>query len=424
MWSFKGITFVWCFVLFSATFALPVTKMENDPEPPNADPVLVEIEMPADEKPTDNSKPSEMAVDPKPIEAKPTEQTKPIEPSSPTTTFIETALPSSNRPHLLYDQRQDGKYNIRADLENFVILVVPSSGNSLLDLLKRSSQRQQQQQQQQQHNKRTHHTKHHKKYHSLLASVKPSEAKNYRPDGEEAAASGGEFIEGRTPYHVDISSDEILQPAPYGVRSLNGNAATIADLPLVNLDDNAASTSSDASDSTVILSTVSGKSSESIDSMPSSNTETSPRLPKSLTIDGYGNPITSLNTVILTRKYTTNHDQHDSQLSQNYNNYFSQKPSVQILDGNTVGINDNTHSPNVYTQMFDFTDSKTSFDSLNVGNIDRLALAGDSSTKADSDLANAQWELTLLGAEEQCGPDRRRDSYGVCQFVPADYATT
>jgi hypothetical protein len=27
------------------------------------------------------------------------------------------------------------------------------------------------------------------------------------------------------------------------------------------------------------------------------------------------------------------------------------------------------------------------------------------------------WELKLLGAEEQCGPDRRRDSYGVCQFI-------
>jgi len=51
-----------------------------------------------------------------------------------------------------------------------------------------------------------------------------------------------------------------------------------------------------------------------------------------------------------------------------------------------------------------------------------LALAGDKSSKSDAELANAQWELSLLGAEEQCGPDRRRDSYGVCQFVPADYA--
>lgn len=412
MWSLKGITFVWCFVLFSATIALPVTKTENDAEAPKPDPILVELQMPADEKPTDNSKPSEIAVDPKPIEAKPTEQTKPSESSNPIPTFIETMPMSAgpSRPQMLYDQRQDGKYNIRADLENFVILVVPSSGNSLLDLLKRSSQRQQQ------HNKRVQQTKHHKKYQSAPASAKPNDVKKSanrfdylnRPESEDAAAIG-EFIEGRTPYHVDISSDEISPPAPYGIRSLNGNAATIADLPLVNLDDNTASTSVDSSDPTVILSTVTGK---STDSMPISNDETSPRSPKSLTIDGYGNPFTSFNTVVLTRKSNAN-DQLDYKLSKNYNNYFSRKPSVQIVDKNSVldtdnngnDMIDNINSP-VHTQLIDFTDSKTSFDSLNVGNIDRLALAGDSSTKADSDLANAQWELTLLGAEEQCGPDR------------------
>lgn len=36
---------------------------------------------------------------------------------------------------------------------------------------------------------------------------------------------------------------------------------------------------------------------------------------------------------------------------------------------------------------------------------------------------NDQWQLELLGAQEQCGPDRRRDSYGICQFVPQDYTT-
>lgn len=163
MWFFKGITLAWCLIYLSTSLALPTSKSDNESEiaKPESDAyTLPESEKPLDEKPTDNSKPSELAVDPKPIEVKPTEQTKPNEqPPAPTATFIET-LPLDVTPprrQFLYDQRQDGKYNIRADLENFVILVVPSSGNTLLDLLKRTNQRQPT------HNKRQHHTKHHKK---------------------------------------------------------------------------------------------------------------------------------------------------------------------------------------------------------------------------------------------------------------------
>lgn len=486
MWSSNGITFVWCLMLFGVAFGTPVAKTEGDA--PKPDPIILEIDVPAEQnaKPTDTAKPNELATDPKPAEAKPTEETKPSDSLGPvTTTTIFESIPMSltpARPQMLVDQRQEGKYNIRADLDNFVILVVPSTGNSLLDLLKRSSQRQQQQQhQQQQHNKRVHNTKHHKKYQSVAAvAAKPSEGKKggsrldyLNGDGSDANQAGIEaFIEGRTPYHVDISSEEVIQPAAaYGVRSLNG--ASIADLPLANIDENTASTSSssssssssaDSSDGTIILSALSGKSSES---QPNGrNFETSPpRLSKSIIFDGYGgsNPFANFNTVILTRpnnfhnanhhasQHLNNNDNNNnkdsfSKINQNYyNNYFSRKPSVQIVDINgmvghdhgneNANANDNErnnanliqHTPSTSpnTELTDLTDSKTSFNSLNVGNIDRLALAGDdSSTKADSDLANAQWELTLLGAEEQCGPDRRRDSYGVCQFVPADYATT
>lgn len=464
MWSFKCITLVWCLLLVSTVWALPTAKIENESDAEKPEQVITVdvIQMPADEKPTDNSKPSEMAVDPKPTEVKPTEQTKPsdspssslLPPSSaaPAATILETIPLSVGPPRrqFLYDQRQDGKYNIRADLENFVILVVPSTGNSLLDLLKRSGQRQPQQQ----HNKRIHQTKHHKKYHASSA-VKPVDVKKVanrldylnRPEGEVDTPAVGEFIEGRTPYHVDIQSDEILRPsayAPNGVRS-------IADLPLINLEDeNTASTG--ASDPTVL--TVTGKQEPdqqpNLSSWPRTTTDnteiSSPRLPKSITIGGY--PFSNLNTVLLTPTIKTNgNNYHDnSKLSKNYNNYFSRKHSVQIVDRNMGGneqTNDNysnrridaydlgdtsnlVNLPKATTnsELTDITDSKTSFNSLNVGNIDRLALAGDNTRKTDADLANAQWELTLLGAEEQCGPDRRRDSYGVCQFVPADYATT
>lgn len=30
------------------------------------------------------------------------------------------------------------------------------------------------------------------------------------------------------------------------------------------------------------------------------------------------------------------------------------------------------------------------------------------------------WDLKLLGAAEQCGPDGYRDSYGVCQYFKLD----
>lgn len=455
MWSIK---FVWCMLLVSGAFALPTSSKsenESDAQKPEAMITVDVIQMPADEKPTDNSKPSEMmAVDPKPIDVKPTEQTKPNEmpssaPSSSANTFESIPLNvGPSRPQLLYDQRQDGKYNIRADLENFVILVVPSTGNSLLDLLKRSGQRPQQQNH---HVKRVHHTKHHKKYHPSTGKTvevkKVANRLDYLNQGEESPVTG-EFIEGRTPYHVDIQSDEILQPAyaPGGVRSLaDSGAVTIADLPLVNLDDNTASSSADAADSTIILSTVTGKQKEKSNNFPAmSNIESSPqhRLPKSIVI-GYGNPLSNLNTVLLTPKTSNVNDQPQQQqlpnndntlINKNYNNYFSSRHSVQIVDRN-VGTNENYNNYGIdsmanlinspSTELFDLTDTKNSFNSLNVGNIDRLALAGDSTTKLkDADLANANWELTLIGAEEQCGPDRRRDSYGVCQFVPADYATT
>ncbi|XP_033149871.1 uncharacterized protein LOC108604336 [Drosophila busckii] len=99
-----------------------------------------------------------------------------------------------------YDQRQEGQYNIRADLENFMIVLIPpgpQEGLSLLDLLTKSSVRGS--------NKRIQKRKH--------AHVMP-----LRTTPEAVGAAVGlplpEFIEGRTPYHVDISaSSNEQQPA-------------------------------------------------------------------------------------------------------------------------------------------------------------------------------------------------------------------
>ncbi|XP_066155975.1 uncharacterized protein [Euwallacea fornicatus] len=101
-----------------------------------------------------------------------------------------------NKERILYDQRQEGEFNIRADLKNFVIMIIPknsesvdTSGGGLLDLLVRA------------------HSKHSGKH----------SAKKHQ-DGSETGGETMHFIESKTaPYHVDITkssshlrNDEIL----------------------------------------------------------------------------------------------------------------------------------------------------------------------------------------------------------------------
>ncbi|CAG9760632.1 unnamed protein product [Ceutorhynchus assimilis] len=98
----------------------------------------------------------------------------------------------NSKDKVLYDQRQEGEWNIRADLNNLVILVVPktselqeTAGPTLLDFLIRS------------------HSKHQSKH-----------VKNAAKSNDEAI----NFLESKTaPYHVDITkssshlmNDEIL----------------------------------------------------------------------------------------------------------------------------------------------------------------------------------------------------------------------
>lgn len=107
--------------------------------------------------------------------------------------FFATAVLTSPLPEktdVKFDQRQEGEFNLRADLENFVILLIPTSptaappagGNvSLLDLLSKSVPFRS-------HQKRNKHVK--KDGHDL----------------QESSAETMHFIESKTaPYHVDIS---------------------------------------------------------------------------------------------------------------------------------------------------------------------------------------------------------------------------
>nr|CAH7742706.1 unnamed protein product [Callosobruchus chinensis] len=116
---------------------------------------------------------------------------------------VVTAYPSrSNKgdtSKVLYDQRQEGEWNVRADLDNFVILLIPApilatssdssqqpSSASLLDLLTKSLPK----------GARLKRVKHVKKHNQNTVS-------NNEPP---ASLETQHFIESKTaPYHVDIS---------------------------------------------------------------------------------------------------------------------------------------------------------------------------------------------------------------------------
>lgn len=103
--------------------------------------------------------------------------------------FVTTALISyanslpvtQNGGTIKYDQRQEGDINVRADLENFVILVIPTSPNHNIGLF------------------------------DLLAKAIPVKSPKKKQHVKESTEN---FIESKTaPYHVDISrSESHLQP--------------------------------------------------------------------------------------------------------------------------------------------------------------------------------------------------------------------
>uniref|UniRef100_A0A336LE36 CSON007599 protein n=1 Tax=Culicoides sonorensis TaxID=179676 RepID=A0A336LE36_CULSO len=106
----------------------------------------------------------------------------------------ENELTNPRKTVITYDQRQEGKFNVRADLENFVIVFVPSSpsqGMSLLEML--ASMRRNQ-----------------GKHSGKRITSKDSASVKVKQDDEPTVKTTEQvvdhFIEGRTPYKVDISS--------------------------------------------------------------------------------------------------------------------------------------------------------------------------------------------------------------------------
>ncbi|XP_055372181.1 probable cyclin-dependent serine/threonine-protein kinase DDB_G0292550 [Condylostylus longicornis] len=131
------------------------------------------------------------------------------------------------RKLITFDQRQEGQYNIRADLDNFMIVVIPpnpSAGISLLDLLTRSaSKRANTKKSNKKHylygsemydTKSNHFTsersKHNQNHMSYLNKILQSHQNSNNFLNSNNIVNGNQisdYIEGRTPYRVDISSN-------------------------------------------------------------------------------------------------------------------------------------------------------------------------------------------------------------------------
>uniref|UniRef100_A0AAG5D7R0 Uncharacterized protein n=1 Tax=Anopheles atroparvus TaxID=41427 RepID=A0AAG5D7R0_ANOAO len=210
----------------------PVT-VESASTVPKVDPAVpVKLPVAADEQtsePTTVKAPQEeQSSSTNPPEVSTTTTTTVVASSSvaPTTSLAPTIPAASTtkppRKTITFDQRQEGKYNIRADLENFVIVVVPSgssSGASLLDFLTRSAQKKDAYH----HHHHHHQTRKHNAANGKRKNTKAQYAgapKKKVPQGlvtpevivlDESNQRSGqlaveEFIEGRTPYKVDLSS--------------------------------------------------------------------------------------------------------------------------------------------------------------------------------------------------------------------------
>lgn len=297
------------------------------------------------------------------------------------TTTVAPLSTSKPRKTITFDQRQEGKFNIRADLENFVIVVVPSSpsaGISLLDLLNRSGQKHQQKKKSGHRKNTKNHSAQKKVPHVTPEVVVLDESHTH------ARVSNEEFIEGRTPYKVDISSSARSsyadQPSPIYrvVRPFNFHVDQPTSSNMVHFPE------------------------------PSGNYDPNTvRESKSLLgLAPYHDEIRT-NTVysILTN-----------------NNNYGDGAIQDIEDDGTGGVEEVDDDDNyLMMEQRTYVDLPTSsFDSLEYprSNVDmmKLQLQGDNERDGAGDVGG-DWELKLLGAQEQCGPDRKRDSYGVCQFV-------
>ncbi|KAL5282043.1 hypothetical protein ACFFRR_005358 [Megaselia abdita] len=271
-----------------------------------------------------------------------------------------------NRSGVTYDQRQEGQYNIRADLENFMIMIIPqnpSEGLNILDILTKSAS---------------------KGFQYLKPNVNKQLELKFRPQGEPnkeqfsfinkqpsiSLLNGkkekiSDLIEGRNPYKVDLSSknyfsqthtnepvDVLPPPYPLAYQLLKPYH---------------------------------------LDAEP--NIVQAVKHPQS-----FSNP----DKIIKAIKLNYN-------LNDNLNNF---RISKTLSDKSYI---DYSHDG------FDDVLGKTKILEMAYGNSEESKeetldsnFLNNSTDNIDED---PSWEMKLIGSTENCGPGARRDSYGICRFM-------
>lgn len=135
---------------------------------------------------------------------------------------LEPLEEGQRRRIVTYDQRQEGQYNIRADLENFMIVLIPpgpQEGLGLLDLLTKPTLRGTGSKSNSNNGGGGGLSKRKHLHASALKSFYQRQQQQQQQHQLQQLPQAGlgmslpEFIEGRTPYHVDISAlgEEQLQ---------------------------------------------------------------------------------------------------------------------------------------------------------------------------------------------------------------------
>ncbi|XP_053665151.1 uncharacterized protein LOC128714301 [Anopheles marshallii] len=346
---------------------------------------------------------------------------------SPTTTQVPAAVggvstaPTTKSPRktITFDQRQEGKYNIRADLENFVIVVVPSgssSGASLLDLLTRSAHKKDGAHHQTR--KASHKRKNNKAHgaHKKIAQVTPEVIVLDENNQRSSQLETEEFIEGRTPYKVDLSSS---------ARSVDG-----------------ADTSSSGRKPSFTFSVEPAFSSRLVRFPAASGNYPQPHTARALPVGGHGSGralrvggYPNTNTLVVaagSSSATNNHllpgdgdnperDGTTSPLllgrSNDAGNVAEPPGRDGIAGDNGLAVYHSHHPPSSFDSL-EFEPLRSDVDMTQLQLQPDNEYRYDDLEQNDADALDGDWdELRLLGAQEQCGPDRKRDSYGVCQFV-------
>ncbi|XP_049548977.1 uncharacterized protein LOC125959969 isoform X1 [Anopheles darlingi] len=414
--------------------------------------------------------------------------------ASSTTTTVAPTSPSpvtttkKSRKTITFDQRQEGEYNIRADLENFVIVVVPSgssSGASLLDLLTRSaiqkkaaeaaiaeSAAAQYHHHHHHHLQRKHQSSKRKnnKAHSAAAGhkkvpqVTPEVIVLDEEHGQRAVPlQVEEFIEGRTPYKVDLSSASarsadvarLAMPEPMG----NGAYPSFSD---------SLASGSEQQARAIVASVVrfpDGSGNNQLELKQQQQLEQQRAgAGRALPLAGYGTNLvaasraaTNHNNLLLTPGDGDRDSEHhaaDADDDGVLSSSSSSSPSSGLLllmlpehaqpygraggpgtgaDGRLQPVakngspsHESTSTPIISSDSLeyeplrfdvDMTQLKLQPDTYDDASNEGDGDGDDDAMTTDDDARDGWDELRLLGATEQCGPDRRRDSYGVCQFV-------